>query len=262
MPLPRGYLSASQVNEYNDCGLSYKFNYVDGKRPDFIPDSLVFGTSIHAALEYLFRCKQYGHDHSLESLLASFEDSWSAETKPAPGIKYREGDDYNTLLEKGKAMLTEYWNSAPKDDFTVIGVEEQFKFEIPELDVPIFGKIDLIQEDEQGTIVITDFKTSSKAYSQDDILSDFQLTLYNMAIKSLGYEDREILVKFDVLLKTKKPRFEQYYISKTDIDEKRAIKKMVQVYNGIWKEVFVPNNTSWKCKGCMFKSHCDEWFGR
>jgi CRISPR/Cas system-associated exonuclease Cas4 (RecB family) len=48
------------------------------------------------------------------------------------------------------------------------------------------------------------------------------------------------------------------------LDEKRAAKKIIEVWKGISSGVFVPNDGSgnWKCKGCSYKKFCDEWFER
>ena len=67
---------------------------------------------------------------------------------------------------------------------------------------------------------------------------------------SLETRDREILLRFDTLIKTKTPKFEQYWTTRSKLDERRLIKKAAQVWNGITKGVFVANDTSWKCKGC------------
>ncbi len=56
--------------------------------------------------------------------------------------------------------------------------------------------MDLIEEDSAGTIIITDFKTSGRAYSKDEVNQNQQLTMYQIAAKRNGYGDREILLRF------------------------------------------------------------------
>ncbi len=119
--------------------------------------------------------------------------------------------------------------------------------------------MDLIEEDDAGTIIITDFKTSGRAYSADEVDQNQQLTLYQMAMKAIGYDKREILLKFDTLIKTKTPKFEQYWTTRSELDEHRLTRKAIKVWDGIQKNVFIPNDTSWKCKGCAFKQACDEY---
>jgi hypothetical protein len=55
-------------------------------------------------------------------------------------------------------------------------------------------------------------------------------------------------------------QFEQYYTTRSDEDIMRAKKKIMQVADGISKNVFIPNDGHWKCKGCSFAEHCRNWF--
>jgi putative RecB family exonuclease len=163
------------------------------------------------------------------------------------------------MLLEGKELLTSWYNKLPENEFKVIGVEEPFILTLPDLYIPIIGYIDLLEEDESGTIIITDFKTSGRSYSNDETDKNLQLTIYQLAAKGNGYRDREILLKFDCLIKTKTPKFEQFWTSRSEVEERRAIKKIKEVWNGIHKEVFVPNDGHWKCKNCGFKKQCDEY---
>ena len=67
-------------------------------------------------------------------------------------------------MMNGIDLLTAWYHKLPDDDFKVIGIEEAFSFNLPGVSVPIIGAIDLAEEDESGTIIITDFKTSGRAY--------------------------------------------------------------------------------------------------
>ena len=142
----------------------------------------------------------------------------------------------------------------------MIGIEEAFSFNIYGVEVPIIGAVDLISEDEAGTLIITDWKTSSRAYSVDEVDNNFQLLIYYMAARANGYADREIILKVDTLIKTKKPRFEQYFTVRSEVDIIRAIRKIQTVWNGIKSETFIPDGGSWRCKSCNFRTACDEWF--
>ena len=87
-----------------------------------------------------------------------------------------------------------------------------------------------------------------------------QMTIYQMAFKKNGYKGREILLKFDALIKTKTPKFEQYWTTRSEEDERRMVRKIKEVWKGIQKVVFVPNDSSWKCKGCHYQQACQDWF--
>lgn len=257
------HLSASSINDYIDCGLLYKFGRLDKLPMEFRSDSLEFGSCIHKVLEKHYRLKMEGKTLSVKELHQIFETYWRETAEGKEDIRYSEGKNFQSFLLEGKELLTVYHNKIPESNLTIIGVEEPFSFMVEGCPVPIIGAIDLLEEeDDSGVLILTDWKTSSKAYSNTEADQNFQLTLYQTAVKKNGYSDREILLKFDCLIKTKIPKFEQYYTTRSKIDEMRAVKKIREVWNGINKGVFLPNNSpsNWKCKNCPYKKTCDDWF--
>jgi putative RecB family exonuclease len=256
------HLSASSINDYLDCGLLYKFGRVDKLKPEFKSDSLEFGSCIHLVLAEIYQNKMIGIELGIKDIHESFEKHWTKAAKDNPDIQYADGKSFEIIFLEGKELLTTYYNKRPNENFQTIAIEEAFSF-VPEgCGIPIIGAFDLIQEDESGTLIITDFKTAGKSYSRDEIDKNFQLTLYQIAAKATGYADREILLKFDCLIKTKTPKFEQYYTSRTELDERKATRKISEVWKGISRGIFIPNDSpsNWKCKGCSYKTACEDWF--
>ena len=251
------HLSASGTSAYIECGLLFKLSRIDKVEPGGRADALELGSVIHEALAEFHQERMIGITPSLEELLEVFETLWREAAEESDEIEYAEGKDFGTLLEMGKGLLKAYYEKV-SNDFKVLAIEEPFRFEVE--GVPIIGVIDLIEEDPNGAIIIVDFKTSSKAYAAADVDKNLQLTVYSLAMKANGFADREILLRLDVLIKTKKPKFEQYWTTRTETDERRAKRKIVEVWKGISQGVFVPNDTTWKCGYCGYKSYCDEWF--
>ena len=253
------HLSASSILEYVDCSLAYKFGRIDKLPMEFKSDSLEFGTCIHRVLEEYYSAKMIGDRMLLKEVHEIFVFNWLEIARDRTDIRYAEGKDYNSYLMYGRDLLTAWYNKLPDDDFTILGIEEAFSVTLPGIPIPIIGAMDLIEQDDAGTIIVTDFKTAGRAYSKDEVDQNQQLTMYQMAARRCGYTDHEILLKFDTLIKTKTPKFEQYWTSRCELDERRLINKARQVWDGITKGVFVANDTSWKCKGCAYKSACDEY---
>jgi putative RecB family exonuclease len=254
------HLSASAISTYVDCSLQYYFNYIKRLPMEFVSDALEFGTAIHLTLADYYRAKMTGDRLLLKDIHESYRQHWTKRVKDRSDIKYADQKDFQSYLIEGVDLLTAWFNKLPDDTFSVVAIEEAFVFEIDQIPRPIVGAIDLVEEDDAGTIIITDHKTTGRAYSIDEIDQNPQITIYQMAAKANGFADREILLKFDCLVKTKNPKFEQYYTTRTEIDELRLIRKIQTVWDGIHKGVFIPNDTSWKCKSCPYKKACDEWF--
>lgn len=253
------HLSASSIGEYVECSLLYKFGRIDRLPMEFKSDALEFGTCIHRVLEQYYSAKMIGEKMLLKDVHQIFETTWKDIAQGREDIRYSGDNNFKSLLMYGKDLLTAWYNKLPEDDFTILAIEEAFSFVMPGIPIPVIGAYDLLEVDDTGIIIITDFKTSGRAYSKDEVDQNQQLTMYQIAAKNNGYADREILLKFDALIKTRAPKFKSYWTTRSELDERRLIKKAAQVWNGITKGVFVANDTSWKCKGCAYKQACDEY---
>ena len=256
------HLSASSIGDFIECGMLYRWGRVDKIPMEFKPDAMEFGSTIHRVLESYYQAKMIGDRMLLKEIHELFEKQWRKAAEGREDIKYSNGKDFETLLMDGRDLLTAWYMKLSADNFNVLAIEEPFSFKIPGVEVPIIGAMDLIEEDESQTLIITDFKTSGRAYSADEVDNNFQMLIYYMAARANGYADREIILKFDTLIKTKKPKFEQYFTVRSEIDEIRAIRKIQAVWKGIKNNVFIPNDTSWKHKNCSYRKVCDEWFIR
>jgi putative RecB family exonuclease len=254
------HLSSSSIGDYIDCGLLYKFGRIDRIPRTFSSDNLEYGSCIHRVLDNYYQGKMINSPLSQEEVLSLFEKYWTKAIGGKLEVKFAKGKDFETYLTDGRLLLTTYLNELPEDNFKVLAIEEPFSFTFEGLDMPIIGQMDLVLEDSSGTIIIVDWKTAGKSYSRDEIDKNFQLSLYQIAARANGFSDREILLRFDCLIKTKTPKFAQYYTTRSDVDILRAKKKILQVADGISKSVFVPNDNHWKCKNCNYSEHCNNWF--
>jgi putative RecB family exonuclease len=254
------HLSASSIGDYLECGMLYRFGRIDRLPMEFVSSDLEFGSVIHKCLAEYYRMKMTGDRLRLKEIHESFRHTWHRFADGRTDIQYPAGKDFNTYLMQGVDLLTAWYAKLPDDNFKVIGIEEAFSFELPDLPVPVIGAINLVEEDNAGTIIITDFKTAGRAYSLAEVDQNNQMTVYQLAMKSNGYGGREILLKLDCLIKTKTPRFEQYYTTRNYVDELRLIRKIEKVWEGINSGVFIPNDTSWRHRNCPYRKTCDEWF--
>jgi putative RecB family exonuclease len=254
------HLSASSINEYVECSLLYRFGRVDRLPMEFVAAELEFGTAIHKVLEEFYRAKMIGERLLLKDLHEQFKTIWKKATTERADIQFQDGQNSETLSMMGVDLLTAWFNKLQEDNFQVIAVEEAFSFNLPGISASIIGAIDLLETDESGAIIITDFKTSGRSYSVDEVDRNQQLTLYQMAMKHNGHAGHEILLKFDCLIKTKSPKFESYWTTRSETDEIRMERKIRQVWSGISKGIFIPNDTSWKCPRCHHRKACDAWF--
>ena len=141
------HLSATAINDYLNCSMLYRLGRVDKLRPDFTPDALEFGSVIHRVLGYFYNAKKAEDRLPLQDLLKTFDLYWTQTVEGREDIKYKEGDNFATLLLKGKELIKTYYENLPDDNYKVLAIEEPFSFKIDEIDIPLIGAIDLIETD-------------------------------------------------------------------------------------------------------------------
>jgi len=253
------HLSASSCSDYSECGLQYRFGRIECLKAEFSPDSMLFGSAIHSVLQTFYLELLTGIKLPLIDLHEEFASIWKNMTEIKDNIQYSSGKDYHILLLEGKELLTVYYLSLPEQEYTILGVEEPFSFKVENVPVPVIGVMDLIIQDESGSITIIDHKTSARSFSQDEVDRNFQMSMYNLAARKCGYADSEIKLRFDILIKTKIKKFQSMYTTRTEVDDKRTTKLIQTVWKGITKEIFTPNTNSWRCKTCQFRQACDNW---
>jgi len=247
------HLSASQIQSYLDCSLRYKYSYIDRLPKPFRPSGLALGSAIHAAVEWLHRKWSAQEEVTLESVWEIFEADWYAQSVEPILFKYGEIDE--DVLNLGRNLLSVYFNEAPRDG--VLKIELPFQLPLTNMDtgesleVPLVGVIDKIEEND----VVVDLKTWSRMISDDDLAANLQLTAYAYAYWVM-YR-RIPRLRLDVLMKTKKPRFEQLETKRTEADCVVFYNLSKEVLNSIKKGVFLPN-PSWKCRDCEYRQVC--WF--
>lgn len=84
------------------------------------------------------------------------------------------------------------------------------------LDFTLVGIIDLIESDEEGNLIISELKTSAKRYADSQGENQLDGLIYAYALDQLGFRtsDHRTLIRYDVLVKTKTPAFQQAYFNK------------------------------------------------
>src|SRR5258708_31794313 len=98
----RDYLSFSAVSTFQSCPLRYYFRYIRNLPEECVAASLVFGSSIHAAVQTHFEQLLAGFAApDLDALLAVFQDAWqSPATLPVLFAKRDDFYAYSRLADR------------------------------------------------------------------------------------------------------------------------------------------------------------------
>jgi len=259
----RPYLSYSQLSLYLECPLKYRFRYIDEIKAEGISSAMAFGKAIHEALAQFYRESMDGVPFSLSGFLNAFAEAWEDEYV-RNDVVYKEGETFESLLAQGEALLRVFARER-LPTMRVIAVEVPFEFNLEnpetgeEFPIPIKGIIDLIEEDDSGTLWVVDHKTSARAFSEQQLNADLQLMIYAAAVEQLDMvEGREKRYRFDVLTKTKKPKFLQYRLYKDDLDRRKLYRMVTEMWKAIEAEAFYPRYSA-HYSGCAWEEECREW---
>jgi len=258
------HFSYSQLNSYLICPAKYGHQYVFSTPYETRPAALISGKAIHKSAEtYYVNLKENGEIIPGEQMIAVFESVIDNEVKKTEvEITYKEGENLESLRDQGRELIKLF--HAEINPQKIIAVEFPFNVKVPDIingngDLPIrlVGYFDLVESDQQNNYMVGELKTSAQRFSSLKLEYDLQATVYSyvMAKLKLSTSENSCLVRYDVLVKTKKPAFEHYYVTRTEADYTRLIHSINNVLKAIENRIFY-RNTGWQCSDCQFKKAC------
>ena len=109
----------------------------------------------------------------------------------------------------------------------------------------------------EETVSISEIKTASRRWSTGQVNLDLQGSLYVEAAAQSGLveKDQEALIRYDVLVKNKKPVLDRQYAVRLPGDRQLAVGIAVDALRAIEREAFY-RNPGWACDGCPFRRRC------
>ena len=145
------YLTTNQIADYLRSPKEFwLFHVLHLPKGPF--HSLVYGSSIHAALEHYYKYRLKDREIKLADVLKVYESAWSSE-----GFVSVEHE--KSLFETGKNALAKYIKNHENDEMRPIAIEQPFELQLTDLKTVISGRYDIVLETKDG-LEIRDFKTS------------------------------------------------------------------------------------------------------
>jgi len=258
------HFSYSQLNTYLLCPMKYAHQYVYGTPWESRPAALCFGKAIHKSAEAYYRnIQENGEIIPVDQMIHTFETVFFDDigNNDIP-LTMKDGETSESLREQGINLLKLF--HAETRPRKIRAVEMPFTQKIPDiinkkgdLSVILKGVFDLVEADDDGTYSVVELKTSAQRYSSLKLEYDLQATVYSYAMTSMrvGTSSKSCLVRFDVLIKTKKPTFDHYYVTRSEADFQRLIHLINYILKAIENRIFY-RQTGWQCGDCQFKKAC------
>ena len=171
--------SFSRLKLFNECRHAYFLTYVlkCDKKPNIYSE---IGTIIHEVLEDV----QGGKDIPVEERIEMFEDK--VDECKIFGIEFVNEKIEEKYVENIKHCLR---NFKPLQGVK-FEIEKEIRLELGSS--VLTGFIDLVIHNEDGTVSVIDFKTSSKYAKKDLPKNANQLIIYGLALEQMGYVVRDV----------------------------------------------------------------------
>ena len=164
---PVTYLSPSALDRYVHCPRLYRFLYLDGMwNRSRVTATQSFGTTIHAVMREFFRVPVARR--SLDRLLGLLNDCWIREG-------YRNREDLNSERERAAEALKAWYERA---DVEAVPYATEVDLQASWGEVVLKGRLDRVDTDREGGLVVVDYKTGRRPISQESADADAALTIY------------------------------------------------------------------------------------
>ncbi len=225
---------------YETCPQQYKFTYIDGLADQYKQPKpyLTMGAHVHNALKDFYEQVE-PTERSWEILESILRKRWTENRK---GFVDRE--DEKQWGTKALQMLKQY---VYKNDVikNPVMLEDYYDMDLSE-DIRVIGRIDRVDEDEEGLHVI-DYKTGH--FNVDDV-SNLQLIIYAMIV----HANRKLNVYKASYLYLATNQWYSIDISDDMYDEaaQELVERVEQIKND---REFIPQVNKY-CKGCDFIEIC------
>jgi DNA helicase II / ATP-dependent DNA helicase PcrA len=241
-------LSHYQVDDYLTCPLKYKYVHIL-RVPILEHHTVVYGKSLHKAVELYHERKTSRVPVSLDDLLGAFESEWKS-----TGFLSRAHEEQR--FEAGRNALRRFFETEEVSGTVPLLVEEKFSFLIGNNRME--GRWDRVDERE-GRVVIVDFK-SSEVYQQEAAdkraAESLQLAIYAMAFQRA----------FDRPVESTELRFlESGLVGRAAVTPKRLEKTEEAVRSaadGIRRRDYTAKPSYQDCRYCAYAEVCPSAAGR
>jgi putative RecB family exonuclease len=245
--------SYSRLNTYLQCPLRFKLKYIEKAEPEFKETVEAFlGSTVHTALEKLYRDLKYQRIMSLEEVLAFYGTEWAENWNEDIKIVRPEygRENYRRMGEK---YLTDYYRRfQPFDQETHIALEQRIfiRFGLDNK-YQLQGFIDRLSCTSDDIYVIHDYKTSATLPRQIEAEEDKQLALYAIAVKEHYRDCRNVRLVWHYLA------FDKDVVSERSDAELEELKAEIgAIIDRIESAVDFAPRRSVLCGWCEYQPRC------
>lgn len=168
------------------CPDKYKWTYVDDRGRWYLTSKSYysFGTTLHAVLQRFHDSGDTGVT-TTEQAVAALEESWI-------DAGYSSQDEMMQAMAEGKAIVERYVESVATKPVTAktLWIEKTLRLDLGQF--VLLGRIDRVDEHEDGTLEIIDYKSGRSGVSENEVASDLAMGCYQLMVRD-QFPDRPVM---------------------------------------------------------------------
>lgn len=254
------HLSWSGIQSYKQCPRRFRFRYIDKTPEERTGSALLYGGSIHRAVESIHEARLAGQAiPGTDELVKGYESAWKDSLAEKPPVSYGKTENETVLREQAQRTLEAYRQHVigANQKTEVLAIEHAARFSLLADAPPIEARLDLVEKT-GDELIVTDFKTSRGSWNDEKTHASLgQVVLYAHAIMPMVRElnIRRVVTQFVVLPKLKKATVQVLTPRPEQTDVVRLKETVSDVWRGVRAGIF-PRIESWACKTCPFKTAC------
>lgn len=178
-------LSPTKITTFLACPSKYRWTYVDDRGKWYLraKSYYSFGTTLHTVLQRFHDAGDVGVATTADALKA-YEESWI-------DAGFKSGEEMAEAFSEGQQILERYVDEhrARPVPTNTLFVEKTLSKDMG--DFILKGRVDRIDEHEDGTLEIVDYKSGREVVGVEEVESDIAMACYQLLLAE-KYPDRPI----------------------------------------------------------------------
>ena len=171
-------LSPSKLTTYLACPDKYKWTYVDERGKWYLRSKSYysFGTSLHSVLQRFHDEGDKGVT-TVHQAVAVLEENWIE-------AGYASQDDMMQAMAEGKEIVENYIENFKAQPVTAktLYIEKLLRVDLGPF--VLIGRIDRVDEHDDGSLEIVDYKSGRQDVSAEDVSGDLAMNCYGLLLSS------------------------------------------------------------------------------
>lgn len=252
MEAARLKLSPSSASDFKSCPQLFKYRVID-RLPEPVSGAAARGSLVHAVLERLFH--EPGQARTRERAFELLDALWEQvrEDREFRPTEMSEADE-KMWMDQGRRLLTNYFKLEDPRKLNASRLEWWVEYELS--DVHLRGIIDRVEVRDDGSWVLTDYKTGRLPGESRELAAFFGLRFYALVCwRAFEVIPREIRLVYlaDPAVLTLNPNERMLVAFERQMQAlSRAITRATAT--GDWR-----TRPSPYCMSCSFHSMCPAW---